>query len=187
MKKNQIFTLCLLTSFAYNCQADDLFKSIKGIIKAEQEFFENLSKELDDLNSEEQDKKIEFVTVDNDEKTVTIKIALPKELNNKEALEKLDIKSSKKKLEGNLEHQESSIYFAVTNNRVLTVSKVIKKTNDNEKNKHSSLSSSSQTVTLPSIVNTLDAVAEIKDGILSIVLPKSVQPQDWKQVPIKTN
>jgi len=186
MKKNIFLSLILLSIFKNSC-SNEIIDSLKDFIKAEQEFLNSLTSEMEDLfekDTRSVKNKSKFINIENNENSIIINITIPEELNSDEALESLDIKASNKKLEGILEHDDSSLNFSVTNGILLSVNKSVRSASDNKASRRS-MSSSSNTLTLPAKVDTNEATAEIKEGILIINLPKAAQPQDWKKISIK--
>lgn len=191
MKKNTIFLklslICLTATKIYSC---DILESLKEILKAEQQFLENITQELAQVNTTSQDKtsQIKSVDITEDDNNLNIIIAIPQELNNEEALNNLSIEAGKKNLEGKLENKDNSLYFSIYNNLLFSVSKTITKKSAEEKSSKSSVSSSSNTVTLPSRVETNDAKAELVDGKLTITLSKikpAENPNGLKKITVK--
>ena len=191
MKTNTIFLklslICLTANNIYSC---DILESLKEILKAEQQFLENITQELAQVNTTSQDKlaQIKAVDITEDENNLKIVIAIPQELNNEEALNNLSIEAGKKNLEGKLENKDNSLYFSIYNNLLFSISKTITKKSTEEKSSKSSVSSSSNTLTLPSRVETNDAKAELVDGKLTINLVKikpAENPNGLKKINIK--
>lgn len=186
MKRNIFLSLILLSVFKNSC-SNEIIESLKDFIRAEQEFLNSLTSEMEDIFEKDTrsiKSKSNFINIDNKENSIIINITIPEELNNEEALEGLDIKASNKKLEGILEHDDSSLNFSVTNGILLSVNKSLKSASENKVSRRS-ISSTSNTLTLPAKVDTNEATAEVKEGILIIDLPKATQPQDWKKISIK--
>ena len=191
MKTNTIFLklslICLIATNIYSC---DVLESLKEILKAEQQFLENITQELAQVNTTSQDKSAQIKSIDitEDENNLKIIIAIPQELNNEEALNNLSIEAGKKNLEGKIENKDNSLYFSIYNNLLFSVSKTITKKSAEEKSSKSSVSSSSNTVTLPSRVETNDAKAELVDGKLTIILGKikpAENPNGLKKITVK--
>ena len=191
MKKNSIFLklslICLTANNIYSC---DVLESLKEILKAEQQFLENITQELAQVNTTSQDKlaQIKAVDITEDENNLKIVIAIPQELNNEEALNNLSIEAGKKNLEGKLENKDNSLYFSIYNNLLFSINKTITKKVTEEKSSKSSVSSSSNTLTLPSRVETNDAKAELVDGKLTITLVKikpAENPNGLKKITVK--
>ena len=191
MKKNTIFLkLSLICLTATNIHSSDIVESLKEILKAEQQFLESITQELAQVNTTNQDKSAQIKSVDitEDENNLNIVIAIPQELNNEEALNNLSIEAGKKNLEGKIENKDNSLYFSIYNNLLFSVSKTITKKSAEEKSSKSSVSSSSNTVTLPSRVETNDAKAELVDGKLTITLSKikpAENPNGLKKITVK--
>jgi HSP20 family molecular chaperone IbpA len=191
MKKNYIFLkliLICLTANDINCS--DILESLKEILKAEQQFLESITEELAQVNSTSNEKiaHIKSVDISEDENNLNIVIAIPQELNNEEALNNLSIEAGKKNLEGKLENKDNSLYFSIYNNLLFSISKTITKKSSEEKSNKSSVSSSSNTITLSSKVETNDAKAELVDGKLIITLVKikpAANPNGLKKINIK--
>lgn len=191
MKKNTIFfkliLICLTTSSIYSA---DILESLKEILKAEQQFLESITQELAQVNTTSHDKAAQIKSVDitEDDNNLNIIIAIPQELNTEEALNNLSIEAGKKNLEGKIENKDSNLYFSIYNNLLFSISKTITKKSTEEKSSKSSVSSTSNTLTLPSRVETNDAKAELVDGKLTITLSKikpAENPNGLKKITVK--
>jgi HSP20 family molecular chaperone IbpA len=191
MKKNTIFfkliLICLMTSSIYSA---DILESLKEILKAEQQFLECITQELAQVNTTSHDKAAQIKSVDitEDDNNLNIIIAIPQELNNEETLNNLSIEAGKKNLEGKIENKDSNLYFSIYNNLLFSISKTITKKSTEEKSSKSSVSSTSNTLTLPSRVETNDARAELVDGKLTITLSKikpAENPNGLKKITVK--
>jgi HSP20 family molecular chaperone IbpA len=191
MKKNSIFfKLILICLTANNIYCGDILSSLKEILKEQQQFLESITEELAQVNTTSQDKTAQIKSVDitEDDNNLNIVIAIPQELNNEETLNNLSIEAGKKNLEGKLENKDNSLYFSIYNNLLFSISKTITKKSTEEKSSKSSVSSSSNTLTLPSRVETNDAKAELVDGKLTITLVKikpTTNPNGLKKITVK--
>jgi HSP20 family molecular chaperone IbpA len=191
MKKNSIFfKLILICLTANNIYSGDILSSLKEILKEQQQFLESITEELAQVNTTSQDKAAQIKSVDitEDDNNLNIVIAIPQELNNEETLNNLSIEAGKKNLEGKLENKDNSLYFSIYNNLLFSISKTITKKSTEEKSSKSSVSSSSNTLTLPSRVETNDAKAELVDGKLTITLVKmkpTTNPNGLKKITVK--